>query len=70
VVNGADIPLVEVDGRVAMAGDQPDLVTEPEPAGRGRNGEAAVLVRGALIGREGPAVAVAVAAVIGVHEDI
>ena len=35
----ADIPVVEVDGRVAMAGDQPDLVAEPEPVGGGRDGE-------------------------------
>jgi hypothetical protein len=31
VVADADIPVVEVDGRVAMAGDQADLVAEPEP---------------------------------------
>jgi hypothetical protein len=29
VVADADIPVVEVDGRVAMAGDQADLVAEP-----------------------------------------
>jgi hypothetical protein len=34
-----------------MARDKPDLVAEPEPAGGGRDGELAVLVRGALIGR-------------------
>jgi hypothetical protein len=33
-----DIPVVKVDGRVAMAGDQPDLVVETEPIGRGRDG--------------------------------
>ena len=36
-----------------MARDQPDLVAEPEPACGGRDGEPAVLVRGALIGRRG-----------------
>src|SRR6266446_9022484 len=111
----ADIPVVEVDGRVAMAGDQADLVAEPEPVGHGRNGEPAVLVGGALVGcgglvaderrariegerleagvddgavfcraahyrrpgeearleaLEGPAVAVAITPVIGVHEDV
>jgi hypothetical protein len=49
----ADIPVVEVDGRVAMAGDQPDLVAEPEPIGGGRDREPAVLVGGALVGRGG-----------------
>src|SRR5262249_12477525 len=39
-----DKPVVEVDGRVAMTGDQPDLVAEPEPVGGGRNGEPPVLV--------------------------
>jgi len=37
-----------------MAGDQPDLVAAPEPIGGGRNGEPAVLVGGALVGRGGP----------------
>src|SRR5262249_10979617 len=46
-----DIPVVEVDRRVAMAGDQPDLVAEPEPVGGGRDGEPAVLVRRTLISR-------------------
>jgi hypothetical protein len=32
----ADIPVVEVDGRVAMTRDQPDLVAEPEPVSGGR----------------------------------
>ena len=54
----ADVPVVEVDVRVAMAGDQADLVAEPEPVGGGRDGEAAALVGGAL------------AAVIGVYEDV
>jgi hypothetical protein len=30
VAADADVPVVEVDGRVAMAGDQADLVAEPE----------------------------------------
>src|SRR6266446_4896642 len=46
VAADADIPVVEVDGRVAMAGDQADLVAEPEPVGVGRDGEPAVLVGG------------------------
>jgi hypothetical protein len=57
----ADIPVVEVDGRVAVTGDQPDLVAEPKPVGGGRNREPVVLVGGTLVGRgglvaEGPAV--------------
>jgi hypothetical protein len=44
----ADIPVVKVDGRVAKAGDQPDLVAQPEPVGGGRNGEPTALVRGPL----------------------
>jgi len=53
VASDTDIPVVEVDGRVAMAGDQADLVAEPEPVGGRRDGEPAVLVRGALVGRGG-----------------
>ncbi len=34
----ADIPVVEVDGRVAVAGDEADLVAEPEAVGGGRGG--------------------------------
>src|SRR6516162_4422589 len=49
----ADIPVVEIDGRVAMAGDQADLVAEPKPVGGRRNREPAVLVGGSLIGRRG-----------------
>src|SRR3984893_389952 len=49
----ADIPVVEVDGRVAMAGDQTDLVPERETVGGGRDGEPAVLVGGALVGGGG-----------------
>jgi hypothetical protein len=36
-----------------MAGDQADLVAEREPVGGGRDGEPAVLVGGALVGRGG-----------------
>jgi len=36
-----------------MAGDQADLVAEPETVGGGRDREAAVLVGGALVGRRG-----------------
>ena len=32
VVADADVPVEEVDGRVAMAGDQADLVADPEAA--------------------------------------
>jgi hypothetical protein len=39
--------------QVAVAGDQADLIAEPEPVGGGRNREPAVLVAGALIGRGG-----------------
>ena len=53
VAADADVPVVEVDGRVAMAGDQPDLVAEPQPVGGGRNGEPSVLVGSALVGRGG-----------------
>src|SRR6266446_5338427 len=53
VVADADIPVVEVDGRVAMAGDEADLVAEGEAVGGGRDREPAVLVGGALVGRGG-----------------
>ena len=33
VAADADIPVVEVDGRVAVAGDEADLVAEPEAVG-------------------------------------
>src|ERR1700737_4285835 len=33
VASDADIPVVEVDGRVAVAGDQADLVADVEPVG-------------------------------------
>src|SRR5271166_2530684 len=53
VAADADIPVVEVDGRVAVAGDQPDLVAEPEPVGGGGDGKPSMLVGGALVGRGG-----------------
>jgi hypothetical protein len=37
VIADADIPVVEVDGRVAVAGDEADLVSETEPVGGGRD---------------------------------
>jgi hypothetical protein len=43
--------MVGVDGRVAVAGDQLDLVAGPEPVGGSRNREPAVLVGGELVGR-------------------
>ena len=33
----ADLPVVEIDGRIAMAGIKPDLVAEAEPVGGDRN---------------------------------
>jgi hypothetical protein len=36
VVADADVPVVKVDGRVAVARDQADLVAETEPVGGGR----------------------------------
>ena len=50
VAADADTQVVEVCGWVATAEDQADLVAESEPAGGGRDGEPAVLVRRALIG--------------------
>src|SRR6266851_1119912 len=44
---------VEVDGGVAVAGDQADLVAEREAVGGGGDGEPAVFVGGALVGRGG-----------------
>jgi hypothetical protein len=49
----ADVPVVEVDGQVAVAGDHADLVAEPEAVGGGRDGEPSVLVGGALVGGGG-----------------
>ena len=33
-----DVPVVKIDRGVAVAGDQPDLVAEPEPVGGRRDG--------------------------------
>jgi hypothetical protein len=49
----ADISVVEVDGRVAMARDAGHLVADIEPVGGAGDGEPAVLVRGALVTRGG-----------------
>ena len=40
----ADIPVVQIDGRVAMARDQPDLIAEAKRRRLGRAAELAVLV--------------------------
>ena len=53
VAADTDVPVVEIDGWIAVAGDQPDLVAEPEPVGGGRDGEPSMLVGGALAGRAG-----------------
>jgi hypothetical protein len=53
VAADADVPVVEVDGRVAMAGDEADLVADLEAVGGARDAEAAVLVGGALVGGGG-----------------
>ena len=42
-----------VDGRVAVAGDQTELVAEREAVGGGCDGEAAVLVEVAVVGGGG-----------------
>jgi len=47
------MPVVEGDGRVAVAGDRAHLAAEPEPASSGRGDEPAVLVGRALAGRRG-----------------
>jgi hypothetical protein len=49
VAADADVPVVEVDGRVAMAGEDADLVAHAEAVGGARDAEAAVLVGGALV---------------------
>ena len=36
VAANPDTPVVEVDGRIAMTGDQADIVAEPEPVSGGR----------------------------------
>src|SRR5439155_20894866 len=49
----SDIPVVEVDGRVAMTRHELHLVAELQPVARRRDAEPAVLVGGAFIGRGG-----------------
>jgi hypothetical protein len=53
VAADADVPVVEVDGRVAMAGDEADLVADAEAVGGVGYAETAVLVGGALVGGGG-----------------
>jgi hypothetical protein len=53
VATDGDVPVVEVDGRVAMAGDEADLVADLEAVGGAGDAEAAVLVGGALVGGGG-----------------
>src|SRR5690242_5541120 len=48
-----DVPVVEVHGRVAVAGDEADLVAEAEAVGGACDAEAAVFVGGALVGGGG-----------------
>jgi hypothetical protein len=43
------MPVLEVDGRIGMAGDEAHLVADVEPVRRVGDTEAAVLVGGALI---------------------
>jgi hypothetical protein len=49
----ADIPVVEVYGRVAMAGDEVDLVADLKTVGGARDAEPSALVGGALGGGGG-----------------
>ena len=53
VAADADVPVVEVDGGIAMAGDEADLVADLEAVGGALDAEAAVLVGSALVGRGG-----------------
>ena len=53
VATDGDVPVVEVDGRVAMAGDEADLVADLETVGGARDAEPSVLVGGALGGGGG-----------------
>ena len=48
VAADADVPVVEVDGGVAVAGDDAQLVADVDPIRRPRDAEPAVLVGGAL----------------------
>ena len=51
VAADADIPIVEVNGGIATAGDEADLVAEPEAVRGARDADSSVLVRGALVCR-------------------
>jgi hypothetical protein len=53
VAADGDVPVVKVDGRVAVAGDQADLVAQSEAVGGTRDAEPAVLVGGAPVGGDG-----------------
>ena len=53
VAADADIPIVEVNGGIATAGDEADLVAEPEAVRGARDADSSVLVRGALVGDGG-----------------
>src|SRR5271170_7009940 len=53
VAADGDVPVVEVDGRVAMAGDEADLVADLQAVGGAGDAEAAVLVGGAFGGGGG-----------------
>jgi hypothetical protein len=65
----ADVPVVEVDGRVAMAGREADLVADLRPVGGTRDDEAAVLVGGALVGGGGFVELGELGAVVGVSTE-
>src|SRR3954452_22154256 len=51
VAANADIPVVKVDGRVAMTGHEAHLVAELQAVSRATDRQPAVLVGGALVGR-------------------
>jgi len=53
VAADADVPVIKVDGRVAMAGHQAELVADVKPVGGAGDGEAPVLVGSALVGGGG-----------------
>src|ERR1700674_2565816 len=53
VAADSDIPVVEVDGQVAVARHEADLVADAQPVGGARDPEPAVLVGGALISAGG-----------------
>src|SRR5215469_10251891 len=51
VAADADIPVIKIDRRVAMAGHELDLVADLQPVGGARYRQPPVLVGGALVGR-------------------